>query len=232
MASERGIENSLLCKSIENAKGLRYFDYILTNGEFDVVYPISLDYEFLLSVQDNLDIHLGTDIMQSLESYKSTATAKGEQKTSLVKEKIKLSGRNNGVYSKTEETLAGLWGSTLNISEIDIYDSFNNLGGNSLLATKLFQVLEVEYGQQLHITDIFTYPSVAQMSEYIETVLGKADVEEAEKSEKTDSELTEKEPLDENQTDDELLAMIRRIKSEDISVEVGLDFLDGEMKNE
>lgn len=232
MASERGIENSLLCQSIENAKGLRYFDYILTNGEFDVVYPISLDYEFLLSVQDNLDIHLGTDIMQSLESYKSTATAKGEQKTSLVKEKIKLSGRNNGVYSKTEETLAGLWGSTLNISEIDIYDSFNNLGGNSLLATKLFQVLEVEYGQQLHITDIFTYPSVAQMSEYIETVLGKADVEEAEKSEKTDSELTEKEPLDENQTDDELLAMIRRIKSEDISVEVGLDFLDGEMKNE
>lgn len=231
MAYERGIENSLLCKSIENETGLRYFEEILTSGDVDVIYPISLDYGFLLSVQDQLDVHLGLDILQSLERYKKSAVTQNVQKTPQAKDKVKLSGRSSGVYSKTEEILAGLWGRTLNVSEIDIFDSFHNLGGNSLLATRLFQELETEYAHQLHITDIFTYPSVAKMSEYLESVLEAVDRKKTLKTVQADSGPEEKKPLDEERTDDELLNIIKKIKSDDISVEDGLDFLDGEMKH-
>ena len=62
----------------------------------------------------------------------------------------------------------------MSIDEIDIYASFNSLGGNSIIATDLIEVLNKAFDNLLNVSDIFSYPSVEEMAAHIDTLRGEA----------------------------------------------------------
>jgi acyl carrier protein len=99
------------------------------------------------------------DLKEYMKQHNITATGG---------EKIKITGKDGDMYSETETTLSTIWAKVLEIEEIDIYTNFHSLGGNSVRAAILIQVLDTVYPQMLEISDIFTYSTVAQMSAYIE----------------------------------------------------------------
>ncbi|WP_460643557.1 acyl carrier protein, partial [Lacrimispora brassicae] len=80
---------------------------------------------------------------------------------------IAIQGKDNEQYSNIERRVATIWAQTLGLRNIAIYDSFNQLGGNSLLAVKLFKELELEFSCYLDITDIYSYPTISAMAEYL-----------------------------------------------------------------
>lgn len=65
------------------------------------------------------------------------------QKEDILRD-IKLVGRNDGKYTKRELVISKLIASLLDLSKIDINNSFAELGGNSILAVKLEVDLEKE----------------------------------------------------------------------------------------
>jgi Phosphopantetheine attachment site len=55
----------------------------------------------------------------------------------------------------------------LDIEEIDVFDSFQELGGDSILATHLLKAVLSQYPNTIDISDIYSYPSVLAMSQHI-----------------------------------------------------------------
>ncbi|MNC34028.1 Phosphopantetheine attachment site [compost metagenome] len=43
------------------------------------------------------------------------------------------------------------------------------MGGNSILAVDLFRRLEAKYGKIVNISDVFTYATIAEMADYLDT---------------------------------------------------------------
>lgn len=80
---------------------------------------------------------------------------------------VMLKGNSGAGYSETELQLADIWGKVLGASEIDIYDNFYSLGGDSILAVSLLKRLEKAYPGIFDITDIYTYSTIKKMSDYI-----------------------------------------------------------------
>ncbi|XP_076070735.1 uncharacterized protein LOC143042341 [Mytilus galloprovincialis] len=68
----------------------------------------------------------------------------------------------------TEKKVAVVWCKVLKIQDIDIQDSFFDLGGHSLLATELMMNLRQMFDVDLNVCDLFTYPTITTLSQFIE----------------------------------------------------------------
>ncbi len=60
-----------------------------------------------------------------------------------------------------------IWQNVLGKEQIGIRDSFFNIGGNSLKSIKLIAKINEAFGSELSIMDLFRYPSVRAVTDYI-----------------------------------------------------------------
>lgn len=71
--------------------------------------------------------------------------------------------------SALEQTIAGVWRSLLQLDTVGIHDSFFDLGGDSLGLMQLHHRLQVELNTQFELMDLFRYPTIAALAEFLST---------------------------------------------------------------
>jgi hypothetical protein len=67
--------------------------------------------------------------------------------------------------NSTEEVLAGIWASLLNVEQIGVFDNFFDLGGHSLLAGRVLARVADAFGVLLPIRALFEAPTVAALAQ-------------------------------------------------------------------
>jgi phthiocerol/phenolphthiocerol synthesis type-I polyketide synthase E len=67
---------------------------------------------------------------------------------------------SNGI----EQTLADIWQGTLGIKQINYDDNFFNLGGNSLIAVRIFAEIERIFGRRLPLAILIKAPTIKQLA--------------------------------------------------------------------
>ena len=70
--------------------------------------------------------------------------------------------------SQTEERIIEIWKSVLRVPEVGSRDNFFDLGGHSLLAVKAHRILKEAFEKPLGITDLFRFPTVKALAEYLD----------------------------------------------------------------
>jgi acyl-coenzyme A synthetase/AMP-(fatty) acid ligase/acyl carrier protein len=75
------------------------------------------------------------------------------------------------IRTPTEETLVQLWSELLKLSDVSIEDNFYELGGDSLLATKLVTRIRATFNIEVPLRLIFENLTIASMAEAIKVVL-------------------------------------------------------------
>ena len=68
-----------------------------------------------------------------------------------------------------ETKLARLWAEVLERKAVDLHDDYFALGGNSLLAVRLFARIATDFGVKLPLASIIEAPTVAQFARLLET---------------------------------------------------------------
>lgn len=174
MAVEKNAsDDNFSFRSLTNSKALSIFEDALKCDKA-VIYTGELNIPYISSVADSLPIKLSGKIKASINKYlldKSKSKYEAEVKntnTQAVKNGIASNNSSNSLENK----LALIWGSVLGIKEIDVYENFHDMGGDSILATQLLKEIDKEFPEVISISDIFTYPSVSQLSEFISGKLG------------------------------------------------------------
>jgi amino acid adenylation domain-containing protein len=71
--------------------------------------------------------------------------------------------------TEIETIIADIWQKTLAIEKVGIYNNFFELGGHSLLLVKVNQQLQEKLGLDLSIVDMFNYPNIHSLSQYLGT---------------------------------------------------------------
>lgn len=94
-----------------------------------------------------------------------------EREEQFNKEEVVIVGKSEE-YTETERNIAYTYAAVLNLKEIDVYGTFNSMGGNSILATHLLKIIETQYPGIVDISDIFTYSTVIELSQYIDKKMG------------------------------------------------------------
>jgi acyl carrier protein len=69
--------------------------------------------------------------------------------------------------NELEETIAAVWRSLLELTQVGVHDNFFDLGGDSLLINRVRGRLEAMLGKELSIVDLFRYPTVRTLAEFL-----------------------------------------------------------------
>ena len=86
--------------------------------------------------------------------------------------------------TEVEKIIAGIWQKALEVEKVGVYNNFFELGGHSLLLVQINQELQEKYGLQLSIVDMFNYPNIHTLSQYLNTKFNQEDTS-LEKSSRT-----------------------------------------------
>lgn len=72
--------------------------------------------------------------------------------------------------NEREQALAKIWAEILNkpVEEIGIYDSFLDIGGNSVSIVRLHQKIKKSFGSEVTVAELFSYPTIAAYMNHFE----------------------------------------------------------------
>jgi|LSQX01.1.fsa_nt_gb polyketide synthase PksN len=79
---------------------------------------------------------------------------------------LKGKDHNEG-YTDIEKIIGHICKETLGYKEVDVYENFFDLGGDSVLIAKMHGEIDKEFPGRLTIADMFSYSSVAKLAEHL-----------------------------------------------------------------
>jgi amino acid adenylation domain-containing protein len=77
--------------------------------------------------------------------------------------------------SGLEKRLAGFWREVLKVERVGLHDNFFDIGGHSLVLIQLHSKLREELKLELSAVDLFKYPTIASLAEYLKSLGANAD---------------------------------------------------------
>jgi hypothetical protein len=90
-------------------------------------------------------------------------------------EKLGLAGAASRTFAAPrtpiENILAGIWADVLRLDQVGIHDDFFALGGDSLLAAHVLTSIHDAMHLDVGVVSLFDAPTVAEMAEYLETLI-------------------------------------------------------------
>lgn len=108
-------------------------------------------------------IKYGKRLLRELEEHNSDGNNRPDRKL----KPVVLEGKTEHNYSADEQKIAEIWGNVLGLTTVNVYDNFNDIGGNSIFAVNMLELLNVEYEGYFDVTDMFSYGSVYELAEHV-----------------------------------------------------------------
>ena len=144
----------------------RLIAYVVLNGK-----PSVLSEELRLWLKQRLPHYMIPSAFVVLKSLPLTSGGKVDRRAlpapdehNLAQEKPFVAARND-----VEEAVASIWAEMLHLERVGIHHDFFELGGHSLLVTQVISRIRQTLKVELPLRSFFEHPTVAALSEAIET---------------------------------------------------------------
>ncbi len=203
-------DDVVMFKSVSTSKAIGAFEEIL-NSRISNVFPGELNYPVLSKMEIGKLFNVSPQIRSVIDKQLKKMSGDGQGSSDQANVEIVIKGKSGEEYTPNETKLAVIWAKVLGISEIDIYMSFDSMGGDSILASQLAKEIGKEYPGVVDITDIFSYPSVIELSEYIDNRTGVSTKKDEAESEGV--------------SDDKLKNLLDGLESDGMSIDDALEAL-------
>ncbi|WP_160670952.1 type I polyketide synthase [Clostridium sp. C8-1-8] len=187
MAADFNVDESRnLFKSLSTEKAIKAFREIIQKSITKVVVG-ELNYDAVRLFDNQHQITLARGIKEIIER-KINAYENSKKIESNLQLDVIIKGKPENSLTEIDRKIAKVWGQVLGINEVHVDDNFNELGGDSILATQLLRYMEKEFPGYIDIADIFTYSTIGKMSEYLSGKINeKVEVKQEDSSEKLDN---------------------------------------------
>lgn len=125
-----------------------------------------------MSIFNNLSFDVSPKVRRLIEpSSRQTSAARaphqGQNMATAGSGTVRLTGNDGASYSEIEMKLAQMYRDLLGFDEINVEDSFFELGGNSLMLNRMHAMLEAEFPGKVKVSDLFAHTSVAKLAKHI-----------------------------------------------------------------
>lgn len=79
-----------------------------------------------------------------------------------------LQGKDSDGYTAVQKSLGRIIKDIMEFDTLNIYENFYELGGDSLIAMKIYSKINESMGTKLTVADIFSYPTIEQLARHID----------------------------------------------------------------
>lgn len=168
MAADHGTNKDSLLKAIPTARALEAFEAALRSGADRVVVgELHAAGELNGMTWADFPIPLSPGLRRKISIAGGGApAARGESAASRAA-RSKAASRDES-REEIEAAVSGVWRDVLGYEDVNVYDSFFEIGGDSIQITRVHGLLEERFPGLTTVADLFTYPTIAAISQYIE----------------------------------------------------------------
>ncbi|MBN1050267.1 hybrid non-ribosomal peptide synthetase/type I polyketide synthase [Clostridium botulinum] len=155
-------EDKQVFKIISPNEAMVSFGKIVDNNFCEVILG-KINYECtLLQREDILPFNISKDIKNNIPKLDMNKI--NNKKSRKIKPvNTELSGRTDN-YTENEVLLGSIWGEVLGLDEINIYENFYELGGDSLIATRILNLINKKAGVTIGIQDFFKNTNIHDLA--------------------------------------------------------------------
>ncbi|MDK8180489.1 SDR family NAD(P)-dependent oxidoreductase [Paenibacillus sp. UMB4589-SE434] len=168
-------EDKELFKVLPVKKGIEAFADALRHEVTQMyVGPLNVN-SVLFQLGDKLPFRMTERVQEQLEKRVIGIEAKdhvkgqgvGSPALQIKASAIALKGKADSHYTNIERSIAEAWRHILGYEELDIHANFFEIGGDSILVTKVHALVEAQYPGMVTISDMFSYATIAKLAEYV-----------------------------------------------------------------
>ncbi|GAV15989.1 SDR family oxidoreductase [Paenibacillus sp. chi10] len=156
-------EEKELFRFLKPDEALMALDRILSSRIDRVIVGRLNDQSSLFRLGDYLPLKLSEDLCASLPK----AGLQPGARPSANRNSVRLKGTTNPETVEIEKKVASVWQEVLGFDELNVVDNFFEIGGDSILITKVHALLEEEYAGGIRISDLFAYPTIAKLAAFL-----------------------------------------------------------------
>jgi malonyl CoA-acyl carrier protein transacylase len=161
----------IIFKAIPTVQAIDAFDRVLKKKIRQVLVGELNIYSKLINLLKNAQFQLAVPIAKIIDTPDNPLKQHSTDEQRKKVRKVKLSGKEDGKYSKSELLVAKVWGEVLGFEELRINDNFYELGGDSILATQVVNRINSENNLKLSLIEIFNYETIKDLAGYVESLL-------------------------------------------------------------
>ena len=168
MAVNYGVNFDNIFKALPTAKAMEAINKII-GSKFKNVIIGELNIGGSINGKTILDgdIKISDELKSYIENKSRKHVFKSNMKASVAAEEVKLKGKKGEDFSETELRIAAIWKEVLGFEEFDIYDNFFDIGGDSILITKVHTLIEKYYPDKVSVADLFSYTTISKLAQFI-----------------------------------------------------------------
>ncbi len=162
MSVDFGVDDDAnLFSHIDVQDGLNWLEFLIMNPHGRLI-PAALNTVLAAQYCKDLPFRIAQELTKNMSTADKVESVNGGNVAD-----IKIKGAVD--ITDTQRTLGNIFATVLGLDEIDIYASFQDMGGNSLMSTQLLKLIEGKFPGTVDISDIFSYPSVYDLADYIDS---------------------------------------------------------------
>ncbi|HEX3044250.1 MAG TPA: SDR family NAD(P)-dependent oxidoreductase [Bacillota bacterium] len=170
MAFDYNTNQDSIFKALGTARGIECFAEVLNRSLTKVViaavnYP---DPRAQLLLEAPSLFRVSEAVKSALMNWRQQS----QRQTAVKPQKnyeLRILGKEDGTYTETETILARIWGEALGIHEINIYDNFHDLGGDSIVAIQIINRLNEDWPRKSHIGELFEHGNIATFAGFLDS---------------------------------------------------------------
>jgi acyl transferase domain-containing protein len=137
---------------------------ILANNASEII-PADINPALFAEIQTQLPFNLSRELQTMIVRQSSSSSSAEDMENA----EVHIRGKSADDLTATEITLAKIYAAVLGLNEIDLFTNFQDMGGNSIIATHLLKVIESYFPGLVDISDVFSYPAIDDMASYIDS---------------------------------------------------------------
>ncbi len=164
LSAHEGVREAVVIATEESDK--RLVAYIVSAKAVDGAEQ-SLIRELQSDLRKRLPDYMMPSSFMLLDALPLTATGKVNRRA-LPAPQSYTSASYVPPRTPAEELLANIWSSVLGVTSVGVEDNFFDLGGHSLLGTRLVSRIREAFAAELRLRALFEYPNVATLARHIE----------------------------------------------------------------
>ncbi|WP_195576565.1 SDR family NAD(P)-dependent oxidoreductase [Paenibacillus sp. 1001270B_150601_E10] len=115
--------------------------------------------------------------------------------------------------NEIEEVVLGAWKEVLGYEELDVHANFFEIGGDSILITRVHHYIDEEFPGLTTVADMFSYPTVARITDHLHAVV----------SNKEEAGVPVLGAFEADSLNEAILELIEQVKRKEISIEHAVD---------
>lgn len=147
-------------RSIETEQAIRALDKVINKQISNIIIAnTNFDNESISYVEKELFL-VSDDIKNSV--LRSTIIKNNDIKRDLV-----LKGKETYEFTELERQIGSIWGQVLGIDEMDTNEDFFKMGGDSIQAIQIVNLVKERNECEINITDVFEYSTVSKFADFI-----------------------------------------------------------------